>query len=203
MRHPSIRDRDGTARRLAELFPLHTTAPPLRVAILVQALLLAVGWGFAALALHRRELAFLSSGQSLDPLGTIFADGSSPLTIWPGWAAAALFGLSASRQRGRTPEPPGGRRRAGTLTVSELRAGLRREHTAARWLLALVTLVAVADVARVAVSGLAALVAIGGAGDGLGWMGIEAAGLIAAAVTLAVWVDRFRTEIERLGVLGG
>jgi hypothetical protein len=78
---------------------------------------------------------------------------------------------------------------------------LRREYVAARLILIVVGGVALADLARLVVSGIAALVGVGGAGDALAWMGVEVAGLGAATAALTVWLLRFRRQLERVGAL--
>jgi len=172
-----------------------------RAAALILAVALAIGWGLAALALHQQALASRTAGASLSPLGTLFADGSSALTAWPGWLAAVILGVSASRLRRGPVEPPAGRSSAGELSAAEVRAGLRREYVGARLILIAVSVLTVADLARLAVSGIAALLGVGGAGDGLPWMGVEVLGLGAATAALTAWVLGFRRQLARVGAL--
>lgn len=99
-------DTDGARarRRLgapAELLLLDPSPSAVRLATAVLGVALAAGWGFAALALHEHELGVLEAGDVLNPVGQLFADGSSAVTAWPGWVAAAVVGLSAARLRGR------------------------------------------------------------------------------------------------------
>ena len=201
-----MRDRDsaGVSARLAlatELLLLDRLTRAGRAAALVLAAAVATGWGFAALALHQQALAARTGGASLSPLGTLFADGSSALTAWPGWLAAVILGVSAWRLRRSPVEPPAGRSAAGELSAAEVRAGLRREYVAARLILIAVSGLTLADLARLAVSGIAALLGVGGAGGGLPWMGAEVIGLGAATAALTAWVLCFRRQLERVGAL--
>ena len=197
-------DGDGAPARLpplAELLLLQRLSKPGRAAAVTLVAALAVGWGFAALALHEHELHVHPAGSGLGPLGPIFEAAASPLTAWPGWVAAAILGLSALRLRRGPVEPPAGRGDAARLSAAEIRRGLRREYTLARLILVVVSVLALADVARLAVSGIAALLDVAGAGDGLPWMGVEAGGLLAAGTILGAWVLTFREQIDRLGAL--
>ena len=201
-----MRDREsaGAPARLAlpaELLLLDRLPWIGRVAAGMLAVGVAAGWGFAALAIHEHELDLRSAGNVLSPMGTLFADASSPLTAWPGWAIAAILGLSAARLRRGGLEPPAGRSNRRELTAGELRAGLRREYAGARWALVALLVLTLADLARLAVSGVSALVSVAGAGDGLVWMGIEAGGLVAATVALTAWLLSFRGQLERIGAL--
>jgi len=201
-----MRDRDsaGAPARLAlttELLLLDGLAQAGRIAALVLAAAVAAGWGFAALALHQQALSARAGGASLSPLAALFADGSSPLTVWPGWLAAAILGGSAARIRRGPVEPPAGRSTAGELSAAEIRSGLRREYVGARLILIVVSELTLADLARLAVSGIAALLGVSGAGDGLPWMGAEVAGLGAATVALTAWMLSFRRQLERVGAL--
>ena len=197
-------DRAGARRRLAapaELLLLDRSPSAGRLAAAALAAGLAAGWGFAALALHEHELALRDAGAMLGPLGTIFADASSPLTAWPGWAVAAILGLGALRLRRGTLEPPAGRGSARDLSTEALRAGLRREYAGVRLALMAVSLLTLADLSRLAVSGIAALLGVRGAGDALAWMGAEVAGLVAATTALVIWVLSFREQLHRVGAL--
>jgi hypothetical protein len=201
-----MRDRDsaGAPARfapLAELLLLDRLSPGRRAAAVLLALGTTIGWGFIALALHEHELALRAAGEALGSLGTIFADASSPLTAWPGWAAAAILGMSTLRLRRGALEPPTRRGTARNMSAAELRAGLRREYAGARSALVAVGMLTLADLARLAVSGVAALLAESGAGDGIAWMGIEVAGLIAATAALTAWVLSFRKQLDRIGAL--
>ncbi len=200
------RERAGASARLAlpaELLLLDRLPRIGRVAAGLLAVAIAAGWGFAALTIHEHELDLRNAGSALSPMGTLFADGSSPLTAWPGWAIAAILGLSAARLRRGGLEPPAGRSNPRELTAGELRAGLRREYAGARWALVALLVLTLADLARLAVSGVSALVSVAGAGDGLAWMGVETGGLVAATVALTVWVLSFRAQLERIGALRG
>ncbi len=198
------RDRAGDPARfalLAELLLLDRLPRAGRAGAPLLAVGLTAGWGFVALALHEHELALRAAGDSLGPLGTTFADASSPITAWPGWVAAVILGLSTLRLRHGTLEPPAGRRSARTMTATQLRAGLRREYAGARSALVAVSILTLADLARLLVSGITALLFASGAGDGLAWMGTEVGGLVAATATLTAWVLSFREQLDRLGAL--
>jgi len=198
------RDRAGAPARfalLAELLLLDRLPRAGRAGAALLALGLAVGWGCAALALHEHELALRAAGDSLGPLGNTFADASSPITAWPGWAAAVILGLSTLRLRHGALEPPAGRGSARTMTAARLRAGLRREYAGARLALVAVSILTLADLVRLLVSGITALLFASGAGDGLAWMGTEVGGLVAATATLAAWILSFREHLDRIGAL--
>lgn len=203
-----MRDREsaGAPGRLAlpaELLLLNRLPRSGRLAAGLLAVAVAVGWGFAALAIHEHELDLREAGSVLSPMGSLFADASSPLTAWPGWAIAAILGLSAARLRRGALEPPAGRTNPRELTAAELRAGLRREYAGARWALVGLGVLTLADLARLAVSGVSALVSVAGAGAGLVWMGVEAGGLVAATIALIAWLLSFRGQLERIGALRG
>ncbi len=198
-----MREQDGAARRpppLPELFLLASLPLPVRAGLSLLAVVLAVGWGFAALALHQMELSLRSAGHLLNPIANLFAGGSSAYTAWPGWAAALLFGLSGLRLRRGALEPPGGRRPS-ERSAADLRSGLRREYRWARMVLLAVSLLALADVARVGVSWVAWLTGVSTAGDGLGWAALEAAGLAAAGAALIGWLLGFRRQLLRVGAI--
>ncbi|MGD0447805.1 MAG: hypothetical protein ABSB36_04220 [Candidatus Dormibacteria bacterium] len=201
-----MRDHDSAGAparpgRTSELLLVEGLTRAGRAAALVLAAAVATGWGFAALALHQQALATRAGGASLGPLGTLFADGSSALTAWPGWLAAVILGVSARRLRRGPVEPPAGRSAAGQLSAAEVRAGLRREYLAVRLMMIAVSGLTLADLARLAVSGIAALLGVGGAGGGLPWMGAEVIGLGAATAALTAWALGFRRQLERVGAL--
>jgi hypothetical protein len=201
-----MRDRDSTGASarfapLAELLLLDRLPRAGRAVAAVLALGLAVGGGFAALALHEHDLTLRAAGNVLGPIGTLSATASSPLTAWPGWMVAAILGLSTVRLRHAPVEPPAGRGDAGALSAARLRAGLRREYAVARWALVVVSMLTLGDLARIAVSGIAALLTVSGAGDGLVWMGVEVGGLAAATAALTTWVLTFREQLDRIGAL--
>lgn len=201
MRNRDAADTPGHSSPLAELLLADRLSPGLRAVLALLALGVAVGWGFAALALHGNEVAARATGDALSPIGTLFADASTPITSWPGWVVAALLGPSALRLRRAAVEPPAGRGSAEELTAGQLRAGLRREYRAARLALVAIAVLTLADLARLGVSGLAALLSVSGAGDGLGWMGVEVGGLVAATASLGFWVLAFRDQLDRAGAL--
>jgi hypothetical protein len=197
-------DGAGARHRLGVPAELLLLDRPPRAARVVAAALgvgLAAAWGFAALLLHEHELNVQQAGNALNPLGLLFAGASSPLTAWPGWAVAAIVGLSAFRMRGGTVEAPTGRRSVRELSTEELRSGLRQEYVGVRLGLVALALLTLADLSRLAVSGIAALLDVAGAGDGLAWMGAEVAGLMAATAALAIWVLSFREQLNRVGAL--
>jgi hypothetical protein len=188
----------GARATLAEIFFLDRAPRLARVAAAGLVVAIAIGWGVAALALHEHEVSLRAAGAALSPIGRLFADASSPLTVWPGWVAAALFALSASRLRHGPVEPPTGPRGS---SVARLRAGLRREYLLARIALVFVTLLALLDLGRLMVSGVASMHSMDHAAIGLGWMVAEAAGFVAAAAALLLWVVSFRDQLGRLGAL--
>ncbi len=197
-----MQDRDGARPNLAELFLLDRLPALARIGTIVAAVGVAVAWGFVALGLHLRELALRAQDLPLNPVANLFADGSSARTLWPGWVAAAIFALSALRQRHAPLEPPAGSR-VSTRGVAGLRAGLRREYVAARCVLVALALLALGDAARLAVSGAARLLGVKDAGGDILWEGLEFAGLVAACLALATWVAGFHTQLDRLGALRG
>jgi hypothetical protein len=202
VRRPPLRGRRTTrSSPVAEMLLLDRVPAAGRLAIGVLVLGIAAAWGFAALALHQHELDTQAAGHALNPLGTLFATGSSPATAWPGWVVAVILEMSAIRLRYSAVEPPAGRGNARSLSAAELRSGLRREYAVARWSLVGVSVLTLADVGRLAVSGTAALLGVHGAGDGLGWMGVEAGGLVAATAALCGWVLSFRGQLDRSGAL--
>ena len=186
---------------IAELFFLDRAPRLARVAVPALSVAVALLWGVAALALHDHEVTLRAAGASLNPIGRLFADASSPLTVWPGWVAAAIFSLSAMRLRQGPVEPPTGPRDSNRVSATQLRAGLRREYLLARIALVVATLLALLDLGRLVVSGVAAMRPVDRAALGLGWMAAEAAGIIAAAVALLLWVVSFRVQLGQLGAL--
>ncbi|MGD0834167.1 MAG: hypothetical protein ABSA40_07055 [Candidatus Dormibacteria bacterium] len=193
----------GGRRPIAELFLLGRASRRARAAAAMLAVATAILWGCLALALHEHELWLRAGGTTLNPIGRFFADAASPLTVWPGWLAAAVFCLSALRLRQGPIEPPTGRREAARLSAAELRGGLRREYLCARLALVIATLLALLDLGRLLVSGIAGLRSVDHAAMGLGWMAAEAAGIVAAALALLLWVISFRDQLGRLGALQG
>lgn len=195
-----MRDRDGPRLPVAELLLLDRLPALAWIGALIAAVGLAAAWGLAALDLHQHELALRAQGVPLNAVANLFADGSSPRTLWPGWVAAAIFALSALRQSRAPLEPPAGRRTS-TAGVAGLRAGLRREYLAARCVLVALTLLTLADGGRLAVSGAGRILAVRDAGSDIVWEGLELAGLVAACLALAAWVAGFRAQLDRLGAL--
>ena len=188
-------------RRWSGLVPGGSLPRPLAAALAALAVAVAAGWGCAALALHLHEVGAARGVPGPGPVGRLFADGSSPLTVWPGWAAALALGGAALRLRRSAVEPPPRRRGAPEPGTAELRAALRREYLRVRWVLLAVGELALADCCRLAASGAARLAGVRAAGDALGWMGAETAGLVAAATALAAWLLAFRVQLEAIGAL--
>jgi hypothetical protein len=193
----------GGRQPIAELFFLDRATRPAVAATALLALVAAVLWGMLALAFHEHEVWLRADGTTLSPIGRLFADAASPLTVWPGWVAAAIFCLSALRLRQGPAEPPTGLREANRLSASDLRVGLRREYLCSRVALVVATALALLDLGRLLVSGIAGMGSVADAAMGLGWMAAEAAGIVSAAVALLFWVVSFRDQLERLGVLSG
>jgi hypothetical protein len=186
---------------LSELYLIGGLPLPLRAGLAVLAAGTAVGWGFAALGLHESEAAALGQGARAGALGQLFATGSSPLTAWPGWAMTVLLGLAALHLRRGPLEPPVGRGPGPGGGATALRRGLRREYLVVRCLLVALSLLALADLGRLGVAGGATLAGVDSAGDGLGWNGLEAAGLVAAAAALALWLAAYREKLTAVGAL--
>lgn len=164
-------------------------------------LLAAVGTGAAGVALSRWELQLAAEkahAEPLNPLLTVLATGSGPRTAWVGWLAALFFAAAASRVRRGPLEPSASRRPVDELTPGQLRSGLRREYTAARVLLVLIILAGAIDMARaIALATTTAAVAQ----STLLWSFVEAAGLLAAALVLALWTWWFSADVRRLGAI--
>jgi hypothetical protein len=166
--------------------------------------LTAVACGVAGTLLVRLQqtlAAQLAVHVTLNPLQTLIATGSSLRTLWPGWVAALCFGAAVVRLRHGATEPPAGRTAPEHLTLSQLRAGLRREHVVVRSALVLVCLLAAIDVARALASLIAAQSGDRRVGAALNATILEALGYTVAAVVLAVWAYRFGAEVRRLGAL--
>jgi hypothetical protein len=134
-------------------------------------------------------------------LAHLLASGSSAATSWPGWVAAVFFLISLKRLRGGEPEPPAGRTPVAQRSVSDIRAGLRSEYQNVRIALVVVAFLAVIDLARAA---------------GIAWLGIrgtawthsvvfftilEAAGWVAATLTLTVWARGFHQQLSQWGAV--
>jgi hypothetical protein len=186
---------------LARLYGLGRLHPVQRMALLWLVASGAVGIGVAALAGQRHFAAELSSGADLNVVETLLGDGSSPRTAWPGWLAAAFFGLALLRLwRGR-PEPPAGRPPGGRWTAADIRSALRREYAAVRTAIIVLAVVALVDGARAAVYGVAAASGDAVAQGSVLPTVVEATGLVAAAVMLTLWGLLFARLLERWGAL--
>ena len=139
--------------------------------------------------------------QSVGRFGNLLAHGSSAVTAWIGWAAAAFFAVALWRLRRDDPEPPAGRTPVEALSPAQLRLGLVREYTVIRvgfTVLAAMTLTDTARSARYLLAGVtgdplarAALVATL----------VEELGLVVATVVLATWVITFRRQLVRMRAL--
>jgi len=196
---PLGRRAEGTV--LARLYGLGRLRPVWRVLILWALAIAAVGVGIAALAGQRHFAAELSSGADLNVVATLLGDGSSPRTAWPGWLAAAFFGLALLRLwRGR-PEPPAGRPPGGRWTAADIRSALRREFGAVRAAIIVLALVALVDFARALVYGVAAVSGDATARGSVMATVVEAVGLVVAAVMLTLWGVVFAGLLERWGAL--
>ena len=186
--------------------PQHTSLldrlpPRLQLALVGFVALLSVGWGVGMLALQHRLLEMEADGRDLSGVSGFFADGSSRATAWIGWAAAFFFLLSVLRLvRGR-PEEPAGRPSGKSWTVAELRAALRREYRMVRLGLAVVDVVAMFDGARAATYAIATATGDDVARAGVVVVGVEAGGLVCAAVVLTWWMLAFRRQLETWGAL--
>jgi hypothetical protein len=171
--------------------------PRAQIALVLAVSLLAVGWGAGMLVLQHRLVEMQQQARPLGAVASFFADGSSWSTAWPGWAAAFFFGLSLLRLARGSPEPPVGR----SQTVAGMRAALRREYRVVRIALAVVDLVAMFDLARALAYAVASVTGDQVARSDVLTVGLEAAGLVAAAVVLTAWMLRFRTQLESWGAL--
>lgn len=174
--------------------------PPRAQLVLVGVVaLLAAGWGVGMLVLQHRLLEMEANGRNLSGVAGFFADGSSHLTAWPGWAAAFFFFLSALRLARGTPEMPAGLGRE--TSVGEMRRALRREFRAVRLGLAAVDVLAMFDAARAVAYAIASATGDEVARASLVTVGVEAGGLVVAAATLTWWMLAFRRQLETLGAL--
>jgi hypothetical protein len=88
-----------------------------------------------------------------------------------------------------------------SLTAAQLRAGLKREYTSVRVALLALTVVALADSARAASYVVAAAGGESLARTSLAATLVEAAGLLVAALLLALWALTFREQLVRVGAL--
>jgi hypothetical protein len=186
---------------LTELVFLDRGPIALRSGVVVIAAVACGVAGTLLVRLHQTLAAQLAAHLALNPLQTLIATGSSLRTLWPGWVAAVCFAAALLRLRHGATEPPPGRTAVEDQTLSQLRAGLRREYRIVRLVLVVVGLLAAVDVAR-AVAGIIAVQA----GDGqisrtMPATLVEALGYVVAAVVLAAWARAFGAEVRRLGAL--
>jgi hypothetical protein len=186
---------------LTELVFLDRGPIALRSGVVVIAAVACGVAGTLLVRLHQTLAAQLAAHMALNPLQTLIATGSSLRTLWPGWVAAVCFAAALLRLRRGATEPPPGRTAVEDQTLSQLRAGLRREYRIVRLVLVVVGLLAAVDVAR-AVAGIIAVQA----GDGqisrtMPATLVEALGYVVAAVVLAAWARAFGAEVRRLGAL--
>ena len=181
---------------LADLYFLQRLPLWARIIAAATALALLVAGGVWLEGVHRYFAGQISAGEEVNSLGRLLGSGSSPVTAWPGWAATLFFAFALYRLRRDQPEPPAGMRASEQRSVAQLRAGLRREYTATRTALVVVTAIALVDVAR-NVAGLTAA----HTATAVAWSAAEALGLVAAAALLALWALTFRTELERWGAI--
>jgi hypothetical protein len=190
----------ASAHPLLDLFMLARLPLSARFAAILVAVALAAAWGVIALRLHFRYAELQAGGTVLEPLPRLFADGASALTAWPGWAAALLFAISAWRLKRAGPEPPAGRGDPAAMSIAALRAGLRREYGVSRIALVAVSILALIDLGRLAATAIAAT-GNATARIGLGWMVVEAGGLVAAASVLTLWAREFQIQLDQIGAL--
>lgn len=184
-----------------ELLFLHKLRRPFRALALTIGAIAIAGVAIAAYATQHHLAAEHASGVHLDTFASIIANGSNIRTVWPGWIAALFFAVSVLLLRRTTPEPPIGLTPAENLTVSQLRGGFRREYRAIRVALLFVVAIALVDLVRFVIVAVSAF-----RGDSLGIRtvaatGVEAAGLLVAALVFATWAYTFRREIDQLGAI--
>ena len=175
--------------------------PRAQLALVFVVVLLAGGWGAGMLALQHRLLEMEADGRALSGVPAFFADGSSWATAWPGWAATFFFLLSVVRLLRGSPEPPAGRPSGKDWTAAEMRAALRREFRLVRLGLAVVDVLAMFDAGRAVAYAIAS-----GTGDDVArasliTVGVEAGGLVCAAIALTWWMLAFRRQLENWGAL--
>lgn len=191
----------ASLERIRKVLLLDRAGSTLLSLILVAALAIAVGWGCAMLALARHFTSLRDAGEGLTALTALLAEGTSAITILPGWIAAGCFALALLRLRRGVAEPPVTRSDPAELSVTELRAALRREFRAVGVALLAIVALALLDAGRLIVFTAAALGGDGLARGTLGTLALETAGLAVAAIVLGLWADAFRTQLERFGAL--
>lgn len=157
--------------------------------------------GFETAHLQDMFAARLVAGEPVSSFGLLLARGSGPLTAAAGWLAAVLFGVAIFRLRREPFEPAASLRPVESLSIDQLRRGLRREYTVIRTALTVVILIAAVDASRVI-----SITVLMRRGDRLlagsfAATVAEAAGLVAAAAVLAWWANNFARRLVRLAVL--
>ena len=157
--------------------------------------------GTLLVRLHQTLAGQLAAHVTLNPLQTVIATGSSARTLWPGWVAAVCFAAAVLRLRHGATEPPPGRTAVEHQTLSQLRAGLRREYRIVRCALVVVCLFAAVDVARTVASEITAQAGDRQLSSAMPATVTEALGYVVAAVVLAAWARAFGAEVHRLGAL--
>jgi hypothetical protein len=157
--------------------------------------------GTLLVRLHQSLAGRLAAHLALNPLQTLIATGSSVRTVWPGWVAAACFAAALIRLRRGATEPAAGRTAVEQQTLSQLRAGLRREYRIVRIALVIVCLLGAVDVSRTVASLIAAQAGDRQISAAMPATVVEALGYVAAALILALWAGAFGTELRRLGAL--
>jgi hypothetical protein len=155
--------------------------------------------GTLLVRLHQSLASQLAAHMALNPLQTLIATGSNVRTFWPGWVAALCFGAAVLRLRHGATEPPPGRTAVEHQTLSQLRAGLRREYRIVRCVLIVVCLFAAVDVARTVATLIAAQSGDTPISTSVPATVAESVGYVVAAAVLAAWARAFGAEVRRLG----
>jgi hypothetical protein len=190
---------DNSRRRnvVYDLLFLSDLSAPIAAATLVLVLAICCA---AALGLIAAEGHYAGAANATG-LAHLLASGSSAATSWPGWVAAIFFLISLRRLHDGDPEPPAGRTPVAQRSVSDIRAGLRSEYQNVRIALVVVAFLSVLDLARAV--GIAFLGIRGTA-----WTHsvvfftiLEAAGWVAATLTLTVWARGFHQQLSQWGAV--
>ncbi|HEY7928043.1 MAG TPA: hypothetical protein VIG86_11595 [Candidatus Dormibacteraeota bacterium] len=189
----------GRPGAIAELLFVRGRNPVLRVVVAAGIAVACCVLGVYSLDIQAHFAAQPAGGR----LSTFLAHGSTAATAWTGWAAAFFFGIALLRVRRGAPEPPGGRTPVEALTATQLRAGLVREYTVVRIGLTVLSAVTLTDVARAARFMVATASGDSVASTSVTATVVEALGLVAATVVLALWTMAFRRQLVRVGALSG
>jgi len=184
-----------------ELFFLDRLSPVMLAAAVVAIVAAAAVVGRIALLAHIHFATERDAGEQLNPFAAFLGTGSGILTAIPAWGAALFFVYAIVRLEGGPLEPPPGSIPAERRSVAQLRSGLRAEYRIVRIALTALTLIAVIDTLRALQYVLASVRGNEVARGSLTLTLVEACGLVAAAVALAVWVWRFRTDLIQLGAV--